>query len=45
LPHALIRCAHPSGSLRLSISATLRFQDAVAWLGSLVAKPTINALN
>jgi hypothetical protein len=28
LPHALIRCAHPSGSLQLSTSASLRFQDA-----------------
>jgi hypothetical protein len=31
LPHALIRFAHPSGSLRLSIFAALRFQDAVAF--------------
>jgi 2-methylaconitate cis-trans-isomerase PrpF len=29
--HALIRFAHPSGSLRLSIFAALRFQDAVAF--------------
>jgi hypothetical protein len=27
---ALIRCAHPAGSLRLSISAALRFQNALA---------------